>query len=349
MPSATTAGGNEAGFYRLEIRSGLYAGVTQDVGEGRLVLGSGPDADILLMEPDFAPMHAAFVLQDRTIRVEGLAEDVTVAGVGPVPAGAARTLRLPTVVEIAGVALAWDVAPGAALETVPAVASLGLVRRLLARPAVPGLAAAGLLAATVFFTLADPISGAALVAGAGKDGAGKGGRAPTTATSQPAPAAPDPAAPAAAAQASTLRPAPASGPALPPQKPGAVETAAKALREDTAQAGLLNVHVKASGGAVAASGTIEPALAGRWETLQRAFDERFAGDVTLVNSVAVKAEKLPASLGIEGVWRGPQPYIVVRGQRYLAGAVVDGGWTLREIEHDRVMLERDGRLVAMRF
>ena len=60
-------------------------------------------------------------------------------------------------------------------------------------------------------------------------------------------------------------------------------------------------------------------------------------------------EKLPASLGIEGVWRGPQPYIVVRGQRYLVGAVVDGGWAIRGIEADRVMLEREGRLVAMRF
>ena len=338
MDSAVKAGDRQAG-YRLEIQSGLYAGVTQDVGEGRLVLGSGPEADILLMEPDFAPVHAAVVLQERTIRVEGLSSGVAVTGIGPVPAGAARTIRLPATVEIGGVALAWDVSRTSVPEA-RAARPLVTVRRLLARPTVPGIAAAGVLAVTVLLTLSNPIAGAAVLI----DGTDKTAQAHVQTVAATTPAAPPAAvAPPAAAKAAV------PGPASAPQKPVAVEAAAKALQDDIAGAGLLNVHVRASGGAVTATGTIEPAFAGRWEGLQKAFDERFAGDVTLVNSVAVKAEKLPASLGIEGVWRGAQPYIVVRGQRYLAGAVVDGGWTIRGIEHDRVMLERDGRLVAMRF
>lgn len=342
MDKATSAGAGQAG-YRLEILSGLYAGVTQDVGEGRLVLGSGSEADLLLMEADFAPVHAAFVLQERTIRVEGLAAGVAVAGVGPVPAGAARTVPLPATVEIGGVALAWHLA-GSSLPDCRTERRLGTLRRLLARPAVPGIAAAGLLAATVLLTLANPIAGAASLI----DGAGKAAQTHIQTVAATPPTSP-PVAPAPAAPSPVPAKATPAGPALAPQKPAAVEAAAKALRDEIQGAGLLNVQVKASGGAVSATGTIEPASAGRWEGLQKAFDERFAGDVTLVNSVAVKAEKLPASLGIEGVWRGAQPYIVVRGQRYLAGAVVDGGWTIRGIEHDRVMLERDGRLVAMRF
>ncbi|QIJ76046.1 hypothetical protein GU700_16390 [Methylobacterium sp. NI91] len=342
MDSAVKTSERQAG-YRLEIRSGLYAGVTHDVGEGRLVLGSGPEADILLMEPDFAPVHAAVVLQERTIRVEGLSSGVAVTGIGPVPAGAARTIRLPATVEIGGVALVWDLSCASVPET-RAARPLGAVRRLFARPAVPGIAAAGVLAVTVLLTLSNPIAGAAVLI----DGADRAVQAHVQSVGAAPPAMPTAALPAsvpppAAAKAALAGSVPA------PQKPVTVEAAAKALQDDIAGAGLLNVHVRASGGAVTATGTIEPAMTSRWEGLQKAFDERFAGDVTLVNSVAVKVEKLPASLGIEGVWRGAQPYIVVRGQRYLAGAVVDGGWTIRGIEHDRVMLERDGRLVAMRF
>ncbi len=352
MDSAATTGNGEAG-YRLEIRSGLYAGVTQHVGAGRLVLGSGAEADILLMEPDLAPAHAAFVLQDRTIRVEGLASDVAVAGVGPVPAGAARTVRLPATIEIGDVSLAWDLAHASVPEP-RAARPLGIARGLLARPAVPGIAAAGMLAVTVLLTLVNPIAGAAvLIDGAGKAAQSqphdRSGAAAVPAAAQAALAPPPVGAPSPAGAKQATAKADPPAPALAPQRPAAVEAAAKALRDDIAGAGLLNVHVKASGGAVSATGTIEPAMTARWEGLQKAFDERFAGDVTLVNSVVARAEKLPASLGIEGVWRGAQPYIVVRGQRYLAGAVVDGGWTIRGIEHDRVMLERDGRLVAMRF
>ncbi|BAU89964.1 hypothetical protein MPPM_1359 [Methylorubrum populi] len=352
MNSAAGAADQAAEFYRLEIHSGLYAGVTQELGPGRVVLGSGAGADILLMEPDFAPIHAAVVLQDGTIRIEGLEQGVAVTGIGPVPAGAARTVRLPATVEIGGVALAWAIAgPSASGEAAGSARPLGMLRRLLARPAVPGIAAGVVLAVTVFLTLANPIAGAAVLI----DGTGRDAHVQPVAASPsiPVQATPTPAIPPAIPTAAASSPIPPDAglprPALPAQKAGTVEAAAKALQAEAAGAGLLNVHVKGSGGAVAATGTIEPTMAGRWEALQKAFDERFAGDVTLVNSVAVKAEKLPASLGIEGVWRGAQPYIVVRGQRYLVGAVVDGGWTIREIERDRVMLEREGRLVAMRF
>jgi type III secretion protein D len=175
------------------------------------------------------------------------------------------------------------------------------------------------------------------------------GQSPEAETGAPhaAPTAPAPAMPAAQAGAAPAAPA-ATKVDFAPAK-GAIETAAAALTQQVSEAGLLNVHVGAGAGAVAATGTIEPAMAGRWQAIQKDFDERFGGEVTLVNSVAAKAERLPASLGIEGVWRGPQPYIVMRGQRYLVGAVVDGGWAIRGIERDRVMLEREGRLVAMRF
>lgn len=341
--------------YVFEIRSGLYQGVAQDLAGGRHVLGSGEDADLMLLEPHLAPLHAALVLDDGTVRVEGLADGIVVAGAGPVPAGSARTVRLPATITIGDLILSCRnhaTAPVSAAS--PGARPPGGLRALFGRPAVPGLAAAAVLTVAVSLTLINPIAGAAvLFDGAARDAATRLSeavgvdRAAASVDTDPGHHVPVPPQTPPAIQP----PAPPLTGAKPAARPSKapIDAAAEVLKEEAARAGLLNVHVSAGGGAVTASGSIEPGMTARWESLQKGFDERFAGDVTLVNSVAVKAEKLPASLGIEGVWRGAQPYILIRGQRYLVGAVVDGGWVIREIERDRVMLEREGRLVAMRF
>ena len=87
-----------------------------------------------------------------------------------------------------------------------------------------------------------------------------------------------------------------------------VKAAADAMRAEIERMGILNVVVEPGTGIVAATGTIDPKAAAQWQTVQRWFDERFEGDITLVNGVTVKTEKVPVSLSIEGVWRGdPSP------------------------------------------
>lgn len=349
---------NETDSYVFEIRSGLYRGVTHDVAEGRHIIGSGDGSDLVLMEEGLAGQHAAIVLQDDKIRIEALAGGVTVEGAGPVPAGSARTVRLPARIEIAGIETAWHLVEDATAEPVPNP-QLAQLWAVMARPMVPGIAAAGVLAVALVLTVGNPIAGAAvLLDGSAKNALQRIGVSGEDQASQAARPSTKPASPSLASLAlNDTVPAPVLPASLnsasktaPVQKAkDATEIAASTLRKEVEKAGLLNVHVNASGGAVSARGFIEPSMTSRWESLQKEFDERFVGEVTLVNSVAVKAEKLPSSLGIEGVWRGAQPYIVMRGQRYLIGAIVDGGWAIRSIESDRVMLEREGRLVAMRF
>lgn len=257
--------------------------------------------------------------------MEALADGVSVDGIGSVPPASAVTIRLPATITIAGIKTVWR-------ERAPERASSGRsarerLRRLSIRSAMPGLAAAALLSIAVVMTMPSPIADAAV---------------PVTASvanpvQQPFPVVLD-----RAVTGSLPKP-------VATRDQAALGVAISDLRRQVEEAGLYSVRIEAGNGTITAIGSVEPALATRWEALQRAFDERVLGEITLVNSVAVRAERLPASLGIEGVWQGAQPYVVLRGQRYFVGAVVEGGWAIRTIERDRVMLERDGRLVAMRF
>lgn len=127
------------------------------------------------------------------------------------------------------------------------------------------------------------------------------------------------------------------------------KAAASALQTEIDKAGLLNIKVGSGPGVVAAEGTIEPSLMADWQKLQQWFDHRYTGTLTLVNGVTVKEEKLPSSIAVEAVWQGTQPHLLVRGQKYFIGAMLDDGWTIHRIEGDRVLLSRDGRLAAVRY
>jgi len=309
----------------VEIGSGLYAGVVQHLGEGRHVIGSDDGADLVLLEPDLAPRHAALILRGATAQVEALADGVSVTGLGPVPSASTVTIRLPATVTIGGVEMVWrERKPRLAG---PASGARERLLRLSRSSVVPGLAAAALLSIAVVMTMPSPIADAAVPA-----------TATVTNPILPIP----PAAPVRPKAASLPKPVAISTPV-------ALGVAIADLRRQVEEAGLHSVRIEAGSGTVTATGSVEPALATRWEALQRAFDERVLGEVTLVNSVAVRTERQPVSLSIEGFWQGAQPYIVLRGQRYFVGALVEGGWAIRAIDQDRVMLERDGRLVAMRF
>jgi type III secretion protein D len=139
------------------------------------------------------------------------------------------------------------------------------------------------------------------------------------------------------------------GLSIPDPGSDAVKAAADAMRAEVERMGILNVLVEPGVGIVAATGTIDPKAAAQWQTVQRWFDERFEGDITLVNGVSVRAEKVPLSLSIEGVWRGAHPHLLIRGQKYLEGAMLDGGWAIERIEAEKVLLRREGKLVAVRY
>lgn len=312
--------------YTLAIEAGLYAGTAQDLPAGTYAIGGSIEADMVLIGEGLAPRHAIVAVDGDEARIEALADGVSVAGSGPLKVNRTVTVLLPCEISIVGVEICLsrtvsgrDAAPSSA-------SGFRFFAGGLLRPA----AALGIGAAVVALIASNLVAGAYGSNGSFSVEPLKPAR---TMVSTAAPGAATP-------EFKTQLRAPSSS---------LVQGAADELRREVEKAGLLNVAIGASDGAVTALGMVEPAAAGRWQNVQQWFDEHSKGEIALVNSVAVKAEKVPSSLGIEAVWRGPQSHLVIHGQKYMEGAVLDDGWTIQHIEAERVVLKRDGRLVAVRY
>ncbi|MFH0301645.1 hypothetical protein AAFX91_31425 [Bradyrhizobium sp. 31Argb] len=128
-----------------------------------------------------------------------------------------------------------------------------------------------------------------------------------------------------------------------------LDAAAELLQEEVNKAGLLNIKIAPGPGVVSAEGTVTPALVTRWQEVQRWFDQHTNGSLTLVNGVIVKEDKPPSSIAVQAVWRGAHPYLLIGGQKYFVGALLNDGWTVDRIEAGRVLLSRNGRLAALPY
>lgn len=127
------------------------------------------------------------------------------------------------------------------------------------------------------------------------------------------------------------------------------DAAAEELQQEVESAGLFDIRVRSEAGVVTADGTVTPASLPKWQELQQRFDDHGNGTYVLINSVAVKETKTPSSIAVEAVWRGSDPYLVIAGQKYFVGALLSNGWTVNGIEERRVLLSRNGRLVALPY
>jgi hypothetical protein len=318
----------------MSIESGLYAGSSHAFVPGRYTIGSSVDADIVLMEADVEPLHAMIDVSGAELQVEALAGRISVGPHKDLATGERQTVATPLQMNIGAVQLHFSRSDDAGPRSQGGVLGLSKTRsRVLVGAGLVSMVSIGLM----MHSLADvPLS---QTAGAFQADL----RQTLLASANPT----DIALPDVAKQAAAR--GREGGIAISNLASGAVEAAADAMRAEVERLGILNVLIEPGAGIVAATGTIDPKAAPQWQTVQRWFDERFEGDITLVNGVSVKAEKAPVALSIEGVWRGQHPHLLIRGQKYLEGAMVDGGWAIERIEAEKVLLRREGKLVAVRY
>ena len=319
----------------MSIESGLYAGSSHAFVPGRYTIGSSMDADIVLMEADVEPLHAMIDVSGSELQVEALAGRISVGSQKYLATGERQTISTPLRMNIGPVQLHLSRADDPDPQSTGGLFGGSMSRsRLLIGAGLVSIVSIGLM----MHSQADvPISQKADALHA---------KVRQTLLASVADPADIPLVGVAKEAAPRERDA---SPGMPDLASNTVKAAADAMRAEVERMGILNVLVEPGVGIVAATGTIDPAAAAQWQTVQRWFDERFEGDITLVNGVSVRAEKVPVSLSIEGVWRGVHPHLLIRGQKYLEGAMLDGGWAIERIEAEKVLLRREGKLVAVRY
>jgi type III secretion protein D len=340
---------------RMRIASGLHAGVEQVLAEGEYTFGSGTAADFVLVDDGLQPLHFKVHLGAYSARIEPLAEPCTVDGVGSLDVGENCDRQLPVAITVgacrvefagltAGAKQLGARGPAQLLRVVkrhPAL-SLGGLTTVVALSSVAAQMSASERAAPL-----QPRPGVATASSSTSDGP-LSGRARTTPSSSQVAALPNRQVAAPPSTTAPERDAQARAREKSAQSNQIASEAAKALKRDIEKAGLLNIALESGSGVVMASGTVDPDAAGQWLALQQQFDERYLGEIAVINGVTLKAEKLP-TFDIQAVWRGANPHVVIRGQKYLVGAVLDNGWAIKRIEADRILLERQGRQVALQY
>jgi type III secretion protein D len=121
------------------------------------------------------------------------------------------------------------------------------------------------------------------------------------------------------------------------------------LRRRAAAAGLQTLTFEARpDGSIVADGRIAPAQGDAWHQVGGWFDTAAQGRFVLVDAVQATAEA-PA-LQIQAVWPGHEPYVVDgSGQKLFIGSLLPNGWTIQDIDRQRILIKRDAQTVAVRF
>jgi type III secretion protein D len=326
--------------FELVVRSGLHLGIRQSLAAGTYSVGRSMDADVVLMDPGLAPVHARFALDGDGCEVESAAGDVVLNGVR-IEAGEARMVSYPADIYLNNVHVRCtrgrtsDRRRSAFMRHAlgSAVILLATVLVFHGLPAGADKAAAGgdrTLRQTPWSAGCEP---GCLIKGADNRATALP-RAPLVAVALSTP-------PAASA-------GPGSNRLVSP--PVAVPAAAEALRQQLLTAGLMAIEVTADATAITAKGTVDPAALAAWRDIEQWFDRTFGISVVLTSQVEAKSVRPSAPLTVQAIWAGSGSYVIDgRGQKMFEGALTSDGWVIERIEQSRVVLRRGADTLAVRL
>jgi len=127
-------------------------------------------------------------------------------------------------------------------------------------------------------------------------------------------------------------------------RPEAADDAIAALRVRLTADGLgAALHVEEEQGAVMVAGSILATDRERWQAEHAWFDGRFGADIALLDRVTFSTTQDLPRLDVRAVAMSPVPYVITAsGDRYMAGAVLQGGWKITRIALNCVVLQRNG-------
>lgn len=293
---------------RMVIKSGLLAGETRWPEKSPFLIGSGENADIILIDDDIQPLHAE-IMVDRDllglkISITALGEQVSLPIYGIVPVGQTRVVRGSAMLTIGDVILTIEEPGQRELlaqmapyeEKLPGSGSPAPVRHAIGNRQV----------LNVVLSAALIVGGVILMSGV---------NLPVSSPSAPA-------------AVSVLRP-----------KPIDAEIFVKALDEQIKQAGLqqqLSISRRADG-TVEVKGQPPQELFKKWREVLQWYDSK-PGAPSLLNLVteASQGNDLPK---IKYVWLGSTPHVILaNGRKAAEGDMIENDWRIRKITSDGVTL-----------
>ena len=288
----------------LRVLTGLNAGATCMLPEGRFSIGSEPPAQILLSDEHVAPQHVV-VERDE----DGLRLSVEAAGVRI--EGADLSAVLPITLSIGGV----DIRCENSIAAKPQAWRFAWLSARI-RPSALGAGAAAGAALLAGIALL-PISTKAFVPP--RDAPPHSGRQ-------------DPAVPSPEARATPVNDA--------------------MLRSETQEQlqarNLPGLSIDVSSGVVTIHGQLDPASASRLHDVELWFDHRFGEQAVFMSQVSPQAAR-KFSIPLDAVWNGPEPNVVVRGQRYYVGSSLPGGASIDQITLHQVRVSQNGQHYAVDY
>ncbi len=325
-------------MFELVVRSGLHLGVQQSLAAGTYSIGRSMDADIVMMDPGLAPVHAHLALDNDGCEVESAAGNVVLNGIQIEP-GEAWMVSYPADIH---------------LNDVHVRCTRGRTSRR-SRSTVMGLAVGStvtLLAAALVFP--------GLPAGVDQAAAGSDRMStPSLAGCEAGCLIKRPDDRTAASPRAPLLKVALSSPEAAPAKPGsnrlvspavAVPAAADALRQQLLKAGLMAIEITTDATSITAKGTIDPSALAAWRDIEQWFDRTFGISIVLTSQVEAKSVRRSPPLTVQAIWAGSGSYVIDgRGQKLFEGALADDGWVIEQIEQSRVVLRRGADTLAVKL
>lgn len=116
-----------------------------------------------------------------------------------------------------------------------------------------------------------------------------------------------------------------------------------------ADEGLDGLNAKASEGTIRVTGKIERDHRPIWDSVRMSFDQKYAGSVPLLPSITTIVDE-GAPFSIATVWLGEiREFTTNDGGRHRIGDLVQDNWVISAIEESFVELEREDKVLRIRF
>jgi hypothetical protein len=297
---------------RLQVIGGLHDGVGLKLDTRDYRIGSSTGADIVLRDDTIAAVHAVLRVERKGVRIEATGGDVGLNG-GILAKGHGCRLRFPAELTFGSTRIrltgAQDLHLLAAEHYWQVLHSFIVSRPLLSGA---GLALAAVIVSVAAMSL--PHAGAGL---------------------KP--------------QGATVSPPSVNAPGS-----SAIEKAVIQFKRRLADQNIDGVKVSAAGDQLTVSGRVGRSATPEWNAVLKWFDETYANQIALASSVEIvndnETTKGALQLRLQAVRFGEKPYIIFDdGMHYFEGALLDNGWTIKEISEQKITLSKADQTIVIKY